>query len=708
MPDIQATLRLPWGSAVDVQTSQRFPWKDAVDVQTRGKVFVPGAPPTGGTPLEPATLAPATDLASSTTYSQQHTISVTDLRSGDALEVDRVSIELSDGSALWTFSAHGENAWFDVLTTGEQPPTVRVNIDGLTWSFVVETVTRTQGFANSPVTFGGRSLAAIGGSPYQLQHNWIVDSPTTAAQLAIAAHSYTGVEVVWQLEDWLIPEGSWSASLTPLAVTQAVAAAAGGWVKPARDDTSITVQLRYPVDWTEWPYVPPDVQVHWRAVESDTYQRADQPSYTGVIVSGQQQGGIAYVRLDGTSGADQAPLVTDPLLTDEPALRQRGSAILNACGPQALVTRTLPVRTGAGEPGVIDPGSVIRFVDPSRVWVGMTRSVRVDAALDRVQQTITVERHTAAIVEVTTVEPLLFEGPIPDQESELGALYSLDLTAYRSGGQGPFTWTIRSGFLPDGIAIVDETLYGVGALAVSISGLSLRVVDAVGQMQDTNPFSFVVAPPGVVSLLAKFEGPDGSTTFTDESGTTTLTRLGTSIAISTAQAKFGSSSLKGGTSSGNKLQTQDLAAYYLPASEPFTFEGFVYFTTTAFQWVFSHVRGNGALMYLYRSNTANSGIRQSNGVIGDDTLFSTSLLPLNTWHHFVFQRASPASVEFYINGALVASIPDSTAEFSSTGKFFIAGGDGSGSQFRGYLDNIRLTTGVALYTAPFTPPTVDF
>jgi hypothetical protein len=81
--------------------------------------------------------------------------------------------------------------------------------------------------------------------------------------------------------------------------------------------------------------------------------------------------------------------VTDALITHEDAARQRGEAMLGPTGPMATMSVTLPVLTGLGEPGVINPGQIIALDG----WVGLVRSVNVNVGLTVVRQTLTVERH---------------------------------------------------------------------------------------------------------------------------------------------------------------------------------------------------------------------------------------------------------------------------------------------------------------------------
>lgn len=93
----------------------------------------------------------------------------------------------------------------------------------------------------------------------------------------------------------------------------------------------------------------------------------------------------------------------------------------------------------------------------------------------------------------------------------------------------------------------------------------------------------------------------------------------------------------------------------------------------------------------------NSGFTISSG---------TTYVNVGKWNHFAFVR-NTNTLSIYVNGNLAnsanyaANIDNGTA-----GKFFIgdAGGDPT-TFFNGYISNLRVVKGVAVYTGAFTPPT---
>lgn len=83
---------------------------------------------------------------------------------------------------------------------------------------------------------------------------------------------------------------------------------------------------------------------------------------------------------------------------------------------------------------------------------------------------------------------------------------------------------------------------------------------------------------------------------------------------------------------------------------------------------------------------------------------------LNTWYHLAVCR-SGNNMRFFVDGTQVGS----TQSFSSTiadvstaltvGSILFVGFE---YYFKGYMDEVRLTKGEALYTSNFTAPTAEF
>jgi hypothetical protein len=89
-------------------------------------------------------------------------------------------------------------------------------------------------------------------------------------------------------------------------------------------------------------------------------------------------------------------------------------------------------------------------------------------------------------------------------------------------------------------------------------------------------------------------------------------------------------------------------------------------------------------------------------------LFNVSAASIlnSAWHHIAISR-SGTSLRVFFDGVQQGSSPysDST-NYNGTGALRI--GSGANGDLNGYLDDIRITKGVARYTANFTPPTATF
>lgn len=89
----------------------------------------------------------------------------------------------------------------------------------------------------------------------------------------------------------------------------------------------------------------------------------------------------------------------------------------------------------------------------------------------------------------------------------------------------------------------------------------------------------------------------------------------------------------------------------------------------------------------------------------------TTDMAADTWYHFAVVRSGTAvgNVKLYLNGNLEATSSTAvTTNFNQTDQFEFGSNRGSTNDLTGYLDNVRITAGIARYTSSFTPPTAPF
>ena len=91
------------------------------------------------------------------------------------------------------------------------------------------------------------------------------------------------------------------------------------------------------------------------------------------------------------------------------------------------------------------------------------------------------------------------------------------------------------------------------------------------------------------------------------------------------------------------------------------------------------------------------------------TITSTGSINLNSWNHIAVVREGTGSnqTKIYINGANDGTGTVST-DFNQTSVMYVGANRTGGDPMKGFIDDLRVTKGVARYTANFTPPAQAF
>jgi hypothetical protein len=176
--------------------------------------------------------------------------------------------------------------------------------------------------------------------------------------------------------------------------------------------------------------------------------------------------------------------------------------------------------------------------------------------------------------------------------------------------------------------------------------------------------------------------------------------------VSTTQAKFGTTSSYF-DGSGDYLSVPNNAELQM-GSGNFTWEFWWYPTSiSGFQTPIEkgYTSSGGLLLQTGNGNGTIVVYASGSGVIT-----ASAAVTLNTWNHMALVR-SGTSMVLYLNGTSVGSATNST-NFNNTGLMGIganvSGGGAGAYPINGYIDDLRVTKGVARYTANFTPPTTAF
>lgn len=179
--------------------------------------------------------------------------------------------------------------------------------------------------------------------------------------------------------------------------------------------------------------------------------------------------------------------------------------------------------------------------------------------------------------------------------------------------------------------------------------------------------------------------------------------------VSTTQAKFGTTSVAfDGT--GDYLITRQTPQTQFGNGD-FTWETWVYRSNSS-DCAFYSDRGAGdynGWMVGIRNNYVFLLASNNGSSWGIDTYASTagSTVPTTTWAHIAVVR-SGSTWAVYINGTQ-SYTRTLSGTLAQTAASVVIGSDLLGvSAFNGYMDDLRITKGVARYTANFTPPTTAF
>ena len=207
-----------------------------------------------------------------------------------------------------------------------------------------------------------------------------------------------------------------------------------------------------------------------------------------------------------------------------------------------------------------------------------------------------------------------------------------------------------------------------------------------------------------VSLLLHGNGANGSTTITDSSPSPkTVTAVG-NAQISTAQSKFGGASIYlDGTGDGVSITSNTAFAF---GANDFTIETWVYPVSVSGNPNLFDTRpsGNGAWPAIYFD-----GGRLRYFLNTADRISGSTVLAANTtWYHIALSRAG-SSTKLFLNGTQEGSTySDSTLLLEGPFALGIDSRNLTSNPFNAYFDDVRVTKGVARYTANFTPPTAQF
>lgn len=217
-----------------------------------------------------------------------------------------------------------------------------------------------------------------------------------------------------------------------------------------------------------------------------------------------------------------------------------------------------------------------------------------------------------------------------------------------------------------------------------------------------------------VSLLLHGRGASGSRAIVDNGAAAKAIAVGGNAAISSAQSKFDGTSIVFDGTANTYLSTPHATDLNLVSGD-FTVEGWIRYTALSSGNMQIVNKDGDATHYpswamsVSSAGKLNGVVSNSGGMATQQVLTSVASLTAAAWNHVAFVR-SGSTLYLFLNGNLEVSIAQSVAIVDGGRQLGIGGQTGAALAeiLNGYLTNLRVTKGLARYTANFSVPMLPF
>ncbi len=258
----------------------------------------------------------------------------------------------------------------------------------------------------------------------------------------------------------------------------------------------------------------------------------------------------------------------------------------------------------------------------------------------------------------------------------------------------------------DGVVSGAEVYYdtSTGNMGIGTSAPTAKLQIQDGNLIITDGESGGGGIDSNTKLLLHFDGTDGSTAFTDISSSHhTVSVLGETH-VETDRSKFGGASgMFDG--SGDYLSIPDSTDWTFGSGD-FTIDFWVWFVNLTDTRCIVDFKNSGSDTQALRHNASTGWEFHDRNGAGTIISQGSVTTPTQTWVHIAFVRYGNTWT-IYLNGTAIASTTNSATLTDPTNLIIGLNADASYYHY-GYLDELRISKGIARWTSNFTPPTSNY
>ena len=135
----------------------------------------------------------------------------------------------------------------------------------------------------------------------------------------------------------------------------------------------------------------------------------------------------------------------------------------------------------------------------------------------------------------------------------------------------------------------------------------------------------------------------------------------------------------------------------------FNIEAWIYPTSLASTWYILSASGSGGFFFGFNSTVGAEGLGIGRIAVATWDYTSGVSPPINTWSHVAVSR-SGSSLRIFLNGIQIGVVGNISTAYDASTTSTQIGAQGANYYFPGYINNLRVVKGIAVYTGNFTVP----